>query len=50
MVNVGSDSPDGYYRLYRQPHASVGNRLSGLSFIEVVAAVVSVLVIVYLLR
>jgi hypothetical protein len=38
------------YRLYRQPRASVGNRLSSLSSIEIVAAVVSVLVVVYLLR
>jgi hypothetical protein len=38
------------YRLYRQPHASVGNRLSSLSFIEVVAAVVSVLIVVFLLH
>lgn len=38
------------YRLYQPLHASVGNRLSGLSFIEVVAAVVSVLIVVYLLR
>ena len=38
------------YRLYRQPHASVGTRLSGLSFIEAVAAAVAALVVVYLLR
>jgi hypothetical protein len=38
------------YKLHRQPHALVGNRLSRLSFIEVVAAVVSVLIAVYLLR
>ena len=38
------------YRLYQQLHASVDNRLSGLSFIEVVAAVISVLIVVYLLR
>jgi hypothetical protein len=38
------------YRRYRQPHASVGHRLSGLSFSEVVAAVAAVLMVVYLLR
>lgn len=38
------------YRLYQHLHASVSNRLSGLSFIEVVAAVVAILVVVYLWR
>ena len=38
------------YKLHRQPHASVGHRLSGLSFSEVVAAVTAVLIVVFLLR
>ena len=38
------------YRLHRLPHGSAGNRLSGIGFTEVVAAVVALLVIVYLLR
>jgi hypothetical protein len=38
------------YKLHRQPHASVGHRLRGLSFSEVVAAVAAVLIAVYLLR
>jgi hypothetical protein len=40
----------GEYKLHRQPHVPVGNRLSRFSLFEVVAAVVSVLIVVYLLR